>query len=294
MKTILITAYEVTPAGEHEAGAAWRLICLAAKENRVIIVTGKESKEKISRFMEANPASDSLFIHMELLAFDLPHWSAAWREWPLLKAFGIYSWQLGVAYWLKRKKLSFDITHSLNGHNNWSPSFLWIFGKPFIWGPVSYDQLFSDKIIKKQRGRKARLKNRVLRAKKWCWWNLNPFLHFSRKKTITVFSLPAGTVHKLKLRDTDKIITPEKPASIYYPLYTENIINITDRCITNEEYQRIFRHEIKAEIMNRLYNDCISGDEKEILLPHIRYINKPGKKTGCAALLAAIRLYQKN
>ena len=57
---------------------------------------------------------------------------------PLLSLIYFYMWQFTLALWLKKKKLSFDIAHNLNFHNDWTPTFLWILGKPLVWGPVGH------------------------------------------------------------------------------------------------------------------------------------------------------------
>lgn len=50
-------------------------------------------------------------------------------------------WQRGVVSFVKKQTLHFDLAHNLNFHNDWTPSFLWKLGKPFVWGPVGHHPL---------------------------------------------------------------------------------------------------------------------------------------------------------
>ena len=49
-------------------------------------------------------------------------------------------WQLGLALWLRRRRLDedVDVVHNLNFHNDWTPSFLWLLGRPLVWGPIGH------------------------------------------------------------------------------------------------------------------------------------------------------------
>ena len=60
-----------------------------------------------------------------------------------------YLWQLGLPFWVKNKNWKFDISHNLNFHNDWTPTFLWVLGKPFVWGPVGHHPAIPSEFFEK-------------------------------------------------------------------------------------------------------------------------------------------------
>lgn len=208
MKTILITAYAVNPYKGSEEGTGWNLICQAARYNQIIAVTRKNNRDDIQRYIAANPDMEPITGKIIWLHFDLPRWAIAWKKGPLLSALYFYIWQFCVALWLKQKKLSFDIAHSVNFHSNWTPSFLWILGKPFVWGPVGNHPLIPKQYILSVYGKKAFIKDRLLWAVKWCFWNLDPFLYICRKKAAKVFCVNTQAAEKLRLPLSKAIAMP--------------------------------------------------------------------------------------
>jgi glycosyltransferase involved in cell wall biosynthesis len=197
MKTILITAYAVNPYKGSEDGTGWNLICQAARCNKVIAVTRKNNRPAIEKFMNEN---DAPHLHrIRFLYFDFPKWMIIWKKGPLLSALYFYWWQLGCAIWLQQKNLAFDIAHSLNFHSNWTPGFLWILGKPFVWGPVGNHPPVPAQYIRKIYGWRAFLKDRLLWAVKWCSWHFDPLLALCRYKAVKVFCVNTQAAQKLKL-----------------------------------------------------------------------------------------------
>lgn len=197
MNTILITAYAVNPYKGSEEGTGWNLICEAARFNKVIAVTRKNNRGDIERYMLQQP--QAIFCRIQFMYFDLPKWMIFWKKGPLLSALYFYMWQLFAALWLKRKNISFDMAHSLNFHSNWTPSFLWMLGKPFVWGPVGNHPPVPKQYIKRVYGTGAWLKDRLLWAVKWGFWNLDPFLNICRKKARKVFCVNTQAATKLRL-----------------------------------------------------------------------------------------------
>lgn len=198
MTTILMTAYAVDPYKGSEEGTGWNLVYQTAKRNHVIVVTRKNNRTAIERYMAAHQGADTALGNMQWLYFDLPRWAIVWKKGPLLSALYFYVWQLGVALWLLRVRPAFNIAHSVNFHSNWTPSFLWLLGKPFVWGPVGNHPTIPAQYLKVY-GKKALLKDRLLWAVKWCFWNLDPFLYACRKKAVKVFCVNTQAVQKLRL-----------------------------------------------------------------------------------------------
>jgi glycosyltransferase involved in cell wall biosynthesis len=216
MKTILVTAYAVNPYKGSEEGTGWNLVCQVARYQNVIAVTRKNNRGDIEKYMQASPQVH--FSRIQFLYFDLPKWMIFWKKGPLLSALYFYMWQFFGALWLKRKKLSFDIAHSVNFHSNWTPSFLWMLGKPFVWGPVGNHALIPVQYIKSVYGTTAWLKDRMLWSVKWCFWNLDPWLAICRHKAVKVFCVNTQAGKKLKLPAHKMIFMPavasEKPGEV--------------------------------------------------------------------------------
>ncbi|MCX6317784.1 MAG: glycosyltransferase [Bacteroidetes bacterium] len=208
MKTILITAYAVNPYKGSEEGTGWNLICQAASISRVIAVTRKNNRQDIERYISEQGSHSSLWEQIDFRYFDLPKWMIRWKKGPLLSALYFYMWQFFVACWLKRKKLSFDIAHSLNFHSNWTPSFLWMLGKPFVWGPVGNHPLISSQYIKGVYGWGAWCKDRCLWILKCMFWYTDPFLYICRKKAKKVFCVNTQSIAKLRLPAHKAVFMP--------------------------------------------------------------------------------------
>lgn len=218
MKTILMTAYAVNPYKGSEEGTGWNFICQAARFNNVIAVTRKNNREDIEKYMLQNPEQYALYGRISFLYFDLPKWMITWKKGPLLSALYFYIWQLSVAVWLMRRRTRFDVGHSVNFHSNWTPTFLWLLGKPYVWGPAGNHPLIPRQYIRSFYGTKAYLKDRMLWLVKSACWYADPALYIGRKKAKKVFCVNSQAARKLRLKGDKGIFMPavasEQPAAI--------------------------------------------------------------------------------
>lgn len=229
MRIILITAYAVDPYKGSEEGTGWNLICQASRNNFVIAVTRKNNAENINRYIIAHRKEEGL-QRIQFLYFDLPAWTRWWKKGPLLAALYFYMWQLGVAIWLRKKDLTFHIAHSLNFHANWTPSFLWMLGKPFVWGPVGNHPLVPRQYILKTYGLKAFLKDRMLWVMKWGFWNIDPFVRLCSNKAGKIFYVNSQTPRNLSIPPHKSVFMPavasEKPAADQEPLNRFTVLSV--------------------------------------------------------------------
>ena len=81
-----------------------------------------------------------------------------------------------------KKKWKFDIAHNLNFHNDWTASFLWLLGKPFVWGPIGHHPQIPKDYILTFYVKKAYYKNKLNWLAKNCFWKLDPFLKICKYK----------------------------------------------------------------------------------------------------------------
>ena len=208
MRTILVTAYAVNPYKGSEEGTGWNLTSQIAMHNKVVAVTRKNNRGDIEKYMQANATELPYLANITFLYFDLPKWAIAWKKGPLLSALYFYMWQFFVALWLMAKRVNFDIAHSLNFHSNWTPSFLWLLGKPFVWGPVGNHAKIPKQYIKNIYGTKAYLKDRVLWYVKCWFWNFDPFVYLSKTKAQKIFCVNTQAIEKLNIPEGKAILMP--------------------------------------------------------------------------------------
>jgi glycosyltransferase involved in cell wall biosynthesis len=211
MKKVLITAYAVNPYKGSEDAMGWHMLLQAARYHTVIAVTRKNNRMAIEKYIAEHTEMDGLFSRLSFLYFDWPKWMLGWKKGPLLSMIYYYGWQLTLALWLKRKKLSVDLVHNLNFHNDWTPSFLWILGKPMVWGHVGHHPKVPKEFLLPVYGKKAYFKDRLLWLLKNFFWNLDPLLYICKRKADVIICMNDEAVKKLRLK-SNFIIHPSVAA----------------------------------------------------------------------------------
>ncbi len=209
---ILTTAYAVHPTKGSEDGMGWNYVKQIARYNNVYCVTRENNQTAIEEFMRMNP--DPIHERMNFIYFDLPYWQRFWK--PKGKGALVYfwMWQRSIPKLIRRLNLSFDITHNLNFHNDWTPSYLWKLGKPFVWGPIGHhpmvpvQYLKTDSII-------GRVTNRLT------WWVKTLFWKHSRalKNTVDaadfIYAMNSSVGQHIALKSKDHIVQPSVASQDY-------------------------------------------------------------------------------
>ncbi len=199
MKKVLITAYAVNPYKGSEDAMGWHMLLQAARYHNVTAVTRKNNRPSIEEYMAAHPEMKVLFSRLSFLYFDWPKWALGWKKGPVLSMIYYYGWQLTLAFWLKRKKLDINLVHNLNFHNDWTPSFLWILRKPFVWGHVGHHPKIPKTYLSSFYGQKELYKDRSLWLLKNIFWYLDPFLYICKHRADMVICMNTEAVKKLRL-----------------------------------------------------------------------------------------------
>jgi glycosyltransferase involved in cell wall biosynthesis len=119
-----------------------------------------------------------------------------------------YGWQFTLAVKLLFAGTDADVVHNLNFHNDWTPSFLWMLGKPFVWGPVGHHPKLPRTLAGQSAGRKGILKDRLLWLVKCWFWYLDPFLYITKRKADHILCMNSEAVKKLRLRKGEYTILP--------------------------------------------------------------------------------------
>jgi glycosyltransferase involved in cell wall biosynthesis len=211
MKTILVTAYCINPYNKTEDCISWNFILQIARLNKVIAVTRKNNKAHIERYW-AEHAELQAKENLQLLYFDLPKWMTFLSRGVFVTAIYYYLWQITVSLWLSTKKLSIDIVHDLNLNNDWTPSFLWLLGKPFIWGPVGHNAKIPRKFLLKDFGWSSVIRNRMDWILKLLHWNFDPFLLICKRRASHILCTNMYAAKKLNLKEGQFSLIPSVAA----------------------------------------------------------------------------------
>ncbi len=198
MKKILITAYAVNPYKGSEDGTGWNIIWQLAKYNKVVAVTRKNNREAIENYTSEHP-----FAHQENLSFayyDLPYWMRFWKRKSRGALLYFYLWQFFMPLFIKLKGIKFDLAHGLNFHADWAPCFLWILGKPFVWGPVGHHPKIPANYLEKNGGFLVYLKDRLKWGVKLAATHFDPFLRMTVYKADYIMAINSGAGKILRLK----------------------------------------------------------------------------------------------
>ncbi|MBI1224938.1 MAG: glycosyltransferase [Bacteroidetes bacterium] len=202
-KKVLITAYAVNPYKGSEDGIGWNIILHLCSHCDVVAVTRHNNRPDIERYLAQNPLSVGENLRFEY--FDLPRWASFWKRGERGALSYHYFWHLGVAFFILAKKWSFDLAHHLNFNSDWSPSFLWLLRKPFVWGPVGHHPRIPKEFILPY-GTKARRIDQLRWRTKRFFWTFDPFLNLTKRTAQKVIGLNSSVGKVLKL-STEKIVT---------------------------------------------------------------------------------------
>ncbi|PAJ74136.1 hypothetical protein CJF42_12105 [Pseudoalteromonas sp. NBT06-2] len=195
MKSILITAYDVNPYQGSESATGWNYPLHLAKDNKVSVVTRENNLPEVYRYIEENKIDTS---NLSFIGCDLPYWARFWKKGARGSFLYFYLWQIFVTLSFFSKRDQFDICHGLNFHCDWAPSFLWLLGKPFVWGPINHNEQLPDYVL-------ATLPKKELRAErvklifKKLFWNFDPFLFLTKKRADKILVGHKGVIESLNL-----------------------------------------------------------------------------------------------
>jgi len=201
MNKILITAYAINPYKGSEDGTGWNIVSEVARHNQVIAITRKNNREAIERYLLEQPKPH--YSQLSFLYYDLPKWARFWKRKSRGAMLYFYLWQLFLPLFVLHKKVKFDIAHGLNFHTDWVPSFLWILGKPFIWGPIGHHPPIPKDYLNHQKGHSNKIKDQLKWGVKNVFYKLDIFLRIAVHKADYIFTVNRDTANRLPLK-TDR------------------------------------------------------------------------------------------
>ncbi|MFT4661432.1 MAG: glycosyltransferase involved in cell wall biosynthesis [Glaciecola sp.] len=212
-QTILITAYAVNPYKGSEDGTGWNISKEIAKDYKTIIITRKNNRPEIERYMEGH--QDPIHKNMDFQYHDLPNWAMFWKKkiGPRGYVLYFYLWQLLMPLFILKNKLEFDMCHVLNFHSDSHPHFLWVFRKPVIWGPIGHHPKMPEEYIRNY-GKSVINTDRKYALVKWMMRNLDPFFYLAKWKTDSIIGINSSVKETLRLKEEKVEVIPAVAAGI--------------------------------------------------------------------------------
>lgn len=202
---ILATAYAVNPYKGSEDGMGWNMILQIAAHQRVIAITRKNNREAIERYLSENRVREA--NNIQFAYFDLPYYLRFWKKGGRGALLYFYLWQIGVAFWILSKNWKYDLVHNLNFHNDWTPSFLWLTGKPLVWGPIGHHPTIPKPFLVPYGSRAIRRHRLRWWTKQW-FWHFSPWLKLTKRKAKHIFAMNEEVIDTLQLDTFKTTILP--------------------------------------------------------------------------------------
>lgn len=203
MKRILITAYDINPYKGSESATGWNFVWQAAQSHRVTAVTRRNNMENIEKYIIENNLDIS---NLKFIYYDLPYFLRFWKKGSRGSLLYFYLWQMTLPLVVWAFRGEFDLVHSLNFHNDWTPTFLWVLGRPLVWGPINHNEPIPWKYIRHSCNFSVFIKDRLKFIFKLLFWYIDPFLYICKKKAKVILCGNFSVVKRLRINDTKAVI----------------------------------------------------------------------------------------
>jgi glycosyltransferase involved in cell wall biosynthesis len=206
MNTILMTAYDINPYKGSESATGWNFTLQIARFNKVIAVTRKNNRESIEQYIKEFDVDIS---NIQFYYYDFPYYLRFWKRGARGSSLYFYLWQMFMPLFVKINKIEFDIAHNVNFHADAFPTFLWLLGKPTVWGPINHNESIPKQYLS---ARKDYVKDRLKWVIKTINWNLDPFLQLAKTNVDMIIGGNSSVQKRLKVR-SDKFVAMTQVAS---------------------------------------------------------------------------------
>jgi glycosyltransferase involved in cell wall biosynthesis len=203
---VLVSAYAVNPFKGSEDGMGWNFINQIARFNKVIAVTRENTRPAIEQALRENPSVHH--ANIQWVHYDLPYWMRFWKKGGRGAMLYYYLWQLFLPFFIRRKKLEFDIVHNLNFHNDWTPSMLWMLNKPFVWGPIGHHPRIPRNYVLHVYGVRAYLLEEIKWGIKKYFWRIDPLLRSTANHADTILAMNSSVAKVLHLPSAKVVHMP--------------------------------------------------------------------------------------
>ena len=195
MKIILMTAYDINPYKGSEAATGWNFTLQIARFNKVLAVTRKNNQEPIERYIKKFNIDVS---NIKFYYYDLPYYLRFWKKGARGSSLYFYLWQMFMPLFVKKNDIYFDIAHNVNFHADAFPTFLWLLGKPTLWGPINHNEKIPKEYLSTK---KEYLKDRLKWIVKSFNWNFDPFMILAKKNVDMIIGGNSSVQKRLGIKD---------------------------------------------------------------------------------------------
>jgi glycosyltransferase involved in cell wall biosynthesis len=132
---ILLSSYACGPGRGSEPGVGWNwALTLAGHGHEVWVLSREEERAGIEAVLQGLP--DALRLHFAF--YDPPRWACWWKKGE--KGVHLYYqlWQFGIVKVAGElhARVHFDLVHHITFGVFRQPSYLWVLGVPFVFGPL--------------------------------------------------------------------------------------------------------------------------------------------------------------
>lgn len=193
MNIILATAYDIDPYKGSESATGWNFVLQIARFNKVVAITRTNNRCEIERYIKE---FDINISNIEFAYYDLPYYLRFWKKGARGSSLYFYLWQMLMPLFIIKNRLKFDIAHNVNFHADAFPTFLWIFKKPVVWGPINHHEKIPKEFMFPKKGF---FKDRIKWYVKKIFWNLDPFLLISKLKVDLILGGNSSVKKRLNL-----------------------------------------------------------------------------------------------
>lgn len=155
MRTILLSAYAISPTRGSEYGVGWNFAINLAKNNRVFIICGTSGDHlgdtsEIEEYFSQHPNLNiEIFPVKPSRLVNSVNWLNKIGLTPVFY-LAFLLWQRQVYKRAKEivRTENIDVIHQLNPIGFREPGYLWRLDKPFVWGPIGGAQFVNPVLLK--------------------------------------------------------------------------------------------------------------------------------------------------
>ena len=194
MKVILASAYDINPYKGSESGTGWNFILQISRFNKVVAVTRKNNSHNINKYIKENNIDKS---NLSFLYYDLPYFLRFWKRGERFSFLYYNLWQMFLPLFIVIKRVKFDFTNHINFHADHVPSYLWLLGKPFIWGPINHNEPILKEYLDSE---KEYIKDRLKFFIKLLRWNFDPFFYLCRNNAKIIIGSNSSVLKRLRIK----------------------------------------------------------------------------------------------